>query len=478
MSLYALPPLLSALAFLGMGLVALRARRSASHAAFAAVCFLTVWWQLTWTVLFSTQDPRLAGLLVKIGYTGIIFIPIVYYHFSMLFLDRTDAERWRIGAAYAFGALCVALTWTTPFYIDGFRKFAWGYYPKADVFHPVYLAVLTYLSWRMVKLLLVELKRVQPTAQRHHQIRYALIAFVFYFQATWDFAVNYGAPWYPFGVVFILISLAIYAYAIAKHCLLDVRVAITRTGLLLATYFVVLGVPFALSWWGTEWLGRVLGARWWMVPLGLSTVLATIGPFAYGRLRYQTEQVLLRELAKTQAEAMQDALTHVLVRRAFLERAAELLREGGPCSVLMVDLDHFKEKNDMYGHLVGDVVLAEVARRLQQALRAGDLIGRYGGEEFILLLPKAEKAQAAVIAERLRVAVAVHPINTSNVVMTQTLSIGLAASPEDGATLEALTAAADQALYAAKHEGRDRVMLASAGPSPAPTERPRDGTAL
>jgi len=160
--------------------------------------------------------------------------------------------------------------------------------------------------------------------------------------------------------------------------------------------------------------------------------------------------------------AVTDALTGLFVRGHFMERAREELlrcqRHGLICTLLMTDLDRFKEKNDTYGHLVGDVILKDVARLLSRNLREIDLIARFGGEEFILLLIETNVDQAMPVAQRLQQLVEVHPIRAYDELLTQTISIGVAGFPEDAKTLEQLVERADQALYAAKRAGRNRVV--------------------
>lgn len=160
--------------------------------------------------------------------------------------------------------------------------------------------------------------------------------------------------------------------------------------------------------------------------------------------------------------AVTDALTGLFVRRYFMEFATEELerskRHGLPCTLLMADLDDFKMKNDTYGHLTGDVVLREVAQLMRKNLREVDLIARYGGEEFILLLIETAPEQALAIAERLRQLVEVQPIRAYDETLTQTVSIGLASFPGDAGTLPLLIDRADQALYAAKRGGRNRIV--------------------
>ena len=187
------------------------------------------------------------------------------------------------------------------------------------------------------------------------------------------------------------------------------------------------------------------------------------------QLALQCSRVYLYQ--RVEALAVTDALTGLFVRSHFLERTREELarskRHRLSCTLLMVDLDHFKQKNDTYGHLVGDVVLREVAQLLQRNLRDIDLIARYGGEEFILLLLETDLEQAMPIAERLKQLVEVYSIRAYDERLTQTISIGVAAFPDHADTVEQLIDRADQALYAAKRAGRNRVVQWSESVVPA-----------
>ena len=178
------------------------------------------------------------------------------------------------------------------------------------------------------------------------------------------------------------------------------------------------------------------------------------------QLSLQLSRILLYQ--QVESLAVTDALTGLFVRRYFVERAKEELARAQhhdlPATLVMVDLDHFKQKNDTYGHLVGDIVLTEVAQLLQRNLREVDLIARYGGEEFILLLVETTLDQAVPVAERLRQIIELHPIRAYDELLSQTVSLGIAGFPRDGQTLEALIEKADEALYAAKKAGRNRLM--------------------
>lgn len=155
---------------------------------------------------------------------------------------------------------------------------------------------------------------------------------------------------------------------------------------------------------------------------------------------------------------------HQLLHDEF-ERSA---RTGDPVAVAMLDLDRFKQVNDTYGHPTGDVILYETARIIKQTAREIDMPGRYGGEEFIAILPGTEEEAAAHFAERVRQAVEKHLFRDGASEVRMTVSCGVASFPAPGAdSPEALLKAADEALYQAKHGGRNQVVRASqASPSP------------
>jgi diguanylate cyclase (GGDEF)-like protein len=165
--------------------------------------------------------------------------------------------------------------------------------------------------------------------------------------------------------------------------------------------------------------------------------------------------------------AITDPLTGVHTRR-FLEaqlvsELARAERDGGSVALCMIDVDRFKTINDSYGHPAGDRALIEIARRLCLGSRTPDLLVRYGGEEFALLMPGARAGQLAPVAERLRAEVARTPVPLGpGTCATLTVSIGAAGYPEHGRSPAELVEAADRALYAAKQNGRDRIVVGPA----------------
>ncbi len=191
--------------------------------------------------------------------------------------------------------------------------------------------------------------------------------------------------------------------------------------------------------------------------LGLSTWEMCF-PLQRKRFRRETEVLA--------ASATTDALTSLANRRAFDARIAEEVersrRYGSALSLLMFDLDRFKPVNDEFGHRAGDMVLAELAEAVREALRLIDFPARYGGDEFAVLLPDTYKTEAFLVAEKLRDAVAeVRVVLDDGTVLSVTISVGVAALSDTCRTVEELVDAADKALYRAKRAGRDRVELAA-----------------
>ncbi|MCX7791774.1 MAG: diguanylate cyclase [Chloroflexaceae bacterium] len=242
--------------------------------------------------------------------------------------------------------------------------------------------------------------------------------------------------------------------------------------------------PEMQAWFGAEPFGA--GAQ----PTGsLLAVALYVGGQSIGALSVQAEASdaytsadldVLETLAATAAIAIQnarlfnqvqelatlDALTGVANRRHFLELAQREVeraeRYHRPLSLLVVDVDHFKHINDTYGHLTGDQVLRSIAARLRDNLRENDLIGRFGGEEFLVLLPETEEEQALQAAERLRGAIGAWPVITDEGEVGVSVSIGVASHGCTGQPLsvQQLLKFADDALYVAKRRGRNQIQVA------------------
>lgn len=164
---------------------------------------------------------------------------------------------------------------------------------------------------------------------------------------------------------------------------------------------------------------------------------------------------------KIEELAITDSLTQVFTRRYSLERLNEefsrALNHKLNLSFLMIDVDNFKSYNDKYGHLVGDVILKDIASVIKSNIREIDLVGRFGGEEFICILPETSKQGANFAAERIRKAVEVREIKAYDELLKTTISLGVATFPHDASSPAELIDKSDWALYRAKNMGKNRV---------------------
>jgi diguanylate cyclase (GGDEF)-like protein/putative nucleotidyltransferase with HDIG domain len=207
-----------------------------------------------------------------------------------------------------------------------------------------------------------------------------------------------------------------------------------------------------------------IGAGGSAVLFGLAIALSIIRMIH--RLYRQVDEQNTRlagQNARLLALSTTDPLTTLPNHRALSERleqeVARARRYGHPLSILFFDADHFKRVNDSYGHSTGDIVLQELGRLVGSLLRAGDSTGRYGGEEFLVLLPETTQEEACQVAERIRKTVAESPLATSAVKegIPTTISLGVATFPMDGTTASEVVEQADQAMYWAKRLGRNQV---------------------
>jgi diguanylate cyclase (GGDEF)-like protein len=248
---------------------------------------------------------------------------------------------------------------------------------------------------------------------------------------------------------------------------------ISITAFALSSFAFILARPWNHMWWLAH---AIFAGGFFMLSYGVVQAFLTTRSFSK---IYSQEELMVRlaeamaytesalqELQRTNQElghlAATDPLTGADNRRRFMERVeieiGRTKRGGAPFSVLALDLDNFKSINDRFGHQVGDDILKSFVEKCLDSIRPYDGVARVGGEEFMILLPQTSLEGAHVIAERLRSTVAnssFHGLPRSTVV---TVSIGVSQFGRDGDTIEAILRTADQRLYHAKHEGRNRVV--------------------
>ncbi|VXC58395.1 Diguanylate cyclase (GGDEF) domain-containing protein [Pseudomonas sp. 8Z] len=225
-----------------------------------------------------------------------------------------------------------------------------------------------------------------------------------------------------------------------------------RLGMLSSVVFVSIGLwAFSQRYWAGNWLPNLEI----VTNLGLASLLIMALAHIYERSRLINEK-RLTELATT--DALTGLANRVKLAEVFERERAHALRNATPLSLVFLDVDHFKQINDRFGHEVGDRALTHFAKTLSQRLRVNDLLCRLGGEEFAVLLPSSTTQLAHNIAENLRERLAQEPLGLNDEVLPMTLSAGIAELGKDGQTLDELLLTADQRTYAAKRAGRNQVV--------------------
>ena len=250
---------------------------------------------------------------------------------------------------------------------------------------------------------------------------------------------------------------------------------ISVTAFALASLAFILARPWNHMWWLAH---AIFAAGFFLLSYGVVQAFHTTQSFSaiysqeelMARIAEETARTesALRELQRTNQTLEQlvatDSLTGACNRRRFVEHVeAEIervKRGAAPFSVLALDLDNFKSINDRYGHQVGDDILKAFVKKSVAAIRPYDGVARVGGEEFMILLPQTALEAARVVAERVRTAIAGTSFESGTQRLTVTVSIGASQSGLDGDTIEAILKVADERLYCAKHQGRNRVIAA------------------
>lgn len=201
-----------------------------------------------------------------------------------------------------------------------------------------------------------------------------------------------------------------------------------------------------------------------LIDLGGAIVAVSIAIWYSDRLKSRSLTQLEETRARLNHYATIDPLTNAFNRRHFLELSERKIKRtytsSGQASFLLFDIDHFKKINDEHGHIVGDQVLQGIAHTCMMNLRTDDILGRFGGEEFVILLPDTKLEDAINIAERLRLLIAETPIETEIGQIKTTISIGVAIKEKTTSmSIDQLLSRADRAMYRAKQAGRNRVII-------------------
>jgi len=289
MSFYALPPLIVAVLFAAFGLfILVKSPNSPATRSYGTWYIGTFIWQGSWAVLFNVKDPVLANLIVRIGYSSIIFLPPVFYNFLIDLLEVKGWERRFSYSLYGISSIFLIALWSGTSFIDGFYQYSWGYYPKAGFpLHPIYLALTFFIIGRSPWLIYKHIADPATDPVKRNQLKYVILAIPIYSLAAFDFISNYGISFYPLGVIPIIASFGIIGYAIFRHQLLEINIALKRVSLILIIYTVLLllilptAIPVSHAVLHGTWRYPSLVFLCCVVAFGL---IFSFGPFAYAAL--------------------------------------------------------------------------------------------------------------------------------------------------------------------------------------------------
>lgn len=311
MNVYAIPNLISGIFSFSTGFFSyFKNRKSPVNQTFFLLTITVSYWQFGTFLVLTSFHPDVALSWCRFVYIGATFIPVVFYHFTQVFLKKWSKF---ILFNYLVGFLIFLPLSRTSYFISGVYEYFWGYWFKAGIFHLIFLIYFIILMLLSLYDLLKYYKKERVASERLRQ-KYLFAAFLIAYLGAVDYIPNYGIRLYPFGHVSIIICALIIAYAILRYRLMDITVAITRTGIFVAVYTLVLGVPFALANWLKAWLINLFGNNWWIAPLGLMAVLATVGPFIYIYLQRKTEDRLLKEQRRYQEFLKEAAIGMTRIR--------------------------------------------------------------------------------------------------------------------------------------------------------------------
>jgi len=294
------------------GLIYVKNKASITNKIFFFFTFCVFIWLLFYSMAYYLDDYVKSLFLFKVGYLGIIFIPTSWLHFTFLFIGKNGKFEKIITASFYFlSSVYFLINIFSDKFIVGLNNYSWGYYPKVNpLLHvPFLVYFISSFSISMTYSFLAFFKKSKTIpALQVNRIKYVFWATVIGSFAGSDFLPNYGISSLPLGFIFMITFVFITAFTVIKYRLLNISVVITRTGIFVAVYTIVLGFPFAIAFGLQQQLMNFFGAHWWVFPLISSTVLASLGPYIYAFIQRKAEDKLMEEQRQYQSTLRQASL--------------------------------------------------------------------------------------------------------------------------------------------------------------------------
>jgi diguanylate cyclase (GGDEF)-like protein/PAS domain S-box-containing protein len=478
---------------------------------FGALAALAAVWLAAAGLTLAAGDAESAVGWARASYLGVALIPAAIYHFTSGLLGQQAAQRRPIALLWAGGLLVAGLAQATPWVVQGVTTHPWGHYTRLAA--PAIGVVVLYLGVLLgvFGLFHRELSAPPDTSKSRSRIQAFCLALAVGSAGIIDFLPSFGWGLPPLGMVPVAVSLALLGRAVCRHQLVDVTAGFAAEKILETLQGAVLvcdlddrirvanGAACVLLGYRRAELLDLHLIDVVETPRNVGTASDTLmrggivrdRPMIWrrrdrSRVEVEASVSILRDergapagmvfiagdisdrdrAAQIEYQAFHDALTGLPNRTAFSDRLETRIATAGlrnaRLAVLFLDLDGFKLINDSLGHSAGDRVLQSLGRRLRGCVREGDLVSRFGGDEFTLLIDITRPEDAELVAQKVLAAVA-EPCVVEGERLFVTASVGVALFPEHGRDSEALVRNADASMYAAKDLGRNNYQLCGHG---------------
>jgi PAS domain S-box-containing protein len=379
MSIYSVPQLISSIIVLFVGIfVVLKNRKSMTNITFSLECLSVFLWLFGYAMMSSTRDEAFALWCARFVYTGVVFIPTFFYHFIVSFLHRERKRKKTLVFAYLNGiAFCILLI-STDKLVAGVYHYYWGYHTKID---PVgasafYLMLLVIFSLGLKDLILVR-KATQQGTQERNRSNYVFVAYIIALAALRDVLPDYGIESYPFGFIFIVMWIALFAYGIFKHQLMDITVVIKKT----FSYSLILLFLIIVPCFAALKLTEIYLPQSFYYPV-LTCLFVLVG-FVYPKIKVQAERNLENILFKGMFD-YRETLDRLSKKMATLQNLEELLSnttatiakamDTSALGAYLVTDDHQYELKSFYGNYNGKHSKIDGSSALVQHMQNSDEI--------------------------------------------------------------------------------------------------------